>query len=151
MKLKWLFCMSGQRNYVFFTDRDLGKQFPDILIKAGINVERHADHFADNAKDEEWLTVIGKRGWYALTHDRRIRYKPNEIVSVKIFSVELFIIVGKAPFSELAQNFVLTHSQIRRFIDKNTRPFIAKIFRPDKTRRKAKSEPSGHVKMWVSF
>lgn len=72
-------------------------------------------------------------------------------MSVKIFSVGLFIIVGKVPFSGLAQNFVLTHSQIRRFIDKNTRPFIAKIFRPDKTRRKAKSEPSGHVKMWVSF
>ncbi len=151
MKLKWLFYMSGQHEYVFFTDRDLGKQFPDILKKAGIKIERHMDHFADEAKDEEWLAVVGKRGWYALTHNRRIRYTPNEIAAVKTFGVGLLIIVGKAPFSELAQNFVLTHAQIRKFIDKNTRPFIAKIYRPDKTRRKAKSEPSGHVKMWVSF
>lgn len=30
---------------VFFTDRDLGEQFPEILAAAGLNVERHADHF----------------------------------------------------------------------------------------------------------
>jgi len=28
---------------VFFTDRDLGLQFPAILRDAGIHVERHAD------------------------------------------------------------------------------------------------------------
>jgi len=97
-----------QRKYVFFTDRDLGKQFPDILKKAGVIVERHIDHFADNAKDPEWLTIVGNRGWYVLTHDRRIRYKPNEIAAVEKFSVGLFVIVGKAPFAELAQNFVFT-------------------------------------------
>jgi len=143
--------MSGQRNYAFFTDRDLGKQFPDILTKSGIIVERHADHFADDAKDEEWLTVIGKRGWYALSHDQGIRYKPNEIAAVKAFRVGLFIIVGKTPFSELAQNFVLTHSQIRRFIEKNTRPFIAKIYRPSESMNVAKSKKTGSVKMWVPF
>jgi predicted nuclease of predicted toxin-antitoxin system len=136
---------------VFFSDRDLGKQFPDILKKAGMIVERHSDHFADDAKDEEWLAEVGKRGWYVLTHDRRIRYKPNEIGAVEKFGIGLFTIVGKAPFAELAQNFVFTLPKIIKFIDKNPRPFIAKVYRPDKTRKKAKSQPSGYVKMWVSF
>ena len=94
--------MSAQHECVFFTDRDLGKQFPDILREAGVDIERHIDHFADDAIDEEWLTVIGKRGWYVLTHDRRIRYKPNEIAAVEKFRIGLFVIVGKAPFAELA-------------------------------------------------
>lgn len=33
-------------SYVFFTDRNLGKQFPAILAAAGLTVERHHDLFA---------------------------------------------------------------------------------------------------------
>lgn len=143
--------MSGQREYVFFTDRDLGKQFPAILKEAGVHVERHTDHFADDTKDEEWLSLIGKRGWYVLTHDRRIRHTPNEIAAVEKFEIGLFVIVGKAPFPELAYNFVLTLPNIIKFIENNPRPFIAKVYRPDKTRRKAKRQSAGLVKMWVSF
>ncbi|MGH9423743.1 MAG: hypothetical protein ACRD3J_27460 [Thermoanaerobaculia bacterium] len=64
-------------NEVFFTDRDLGTRFPEILRAAGLLVERHADHFAPDTPDEEWLEAIGRRGWVALTHDMRIRYKPQ--------------------------------------------------------------------------
>lgn len=61
----------------FFTDRDLGKMFPAILREAGILVERHADHFDQNEKDEVWLAEVGRRGWVALTHNLRIRYQPK--------------------------------------------------------------------------
>ena len=37
---------------VFFTDRDLGKKFPELLRAEGIQVEMHADHFAPTASDE---------------------------------------------------------------------------------------------------
>lgn len=67
---------------VFFTDRDLGKRFPEILSAAGLQVERHADHFAPDASDEEWLALVGSRGWVAVSHDRRIRYKPYELGAV---------------------------------------------------------------------
>jgi PIN like domain len=54
---------------VFFTDRDLGKKFPEILRAAGLRIERHMDHFRHDTPDEEWLWEIGKRKWIALTHD----------------------------------------------------------------------------------
>ena len=38
---------------VYFTDRDLGKQFPRILAEAGIAVERHGDLFRPEGSDEE--------------------------------------------------------------------------------------------------
>ena len=143
--------MSAPPDYVFFTDRDLGKQFPEILRKAGINVKSHGDHFADDAKDEDWLKIVGERGWYVLTHDRRMRYRSNEIDAISRFNIGMFVIVGKSPLAELAHNFVHTLHQIIRFISKNPRPFIAKIYRPDSKNIKTKSDASGYVKMWVSF
>ena len=43
---------------VFFTDRDLGNRFPDILSSAGLRVERHRDHFKPAISDEEWLAAV---------------------------------------------------------------------------------------------
>ena len=63
---------------VYFTDRDLGQQFPDILQAAGIEVERHRDHFADDELDEKWIAAVAKRGWIAITHDKAISRRPNE-------------------------------------------------------------------------
>jgi hypothetical protein len=143
--------MSAPREYVFFTDRDLGKQFPEILRNALIHVERHGDHFADDAKDEDWLKEVSQHGWYVLTHDQRMRYRPNEIAAIEKFKIGLFVIVGKAPMAELAQNFVFTFRQIIKFIEENPRPFIAKIYRPDQAKRESHVQPSGYVKLWVAF
>lgn len=143
--------MSVPPEYVFFTDRDLGKQFPAILKNVGIHVERHGDHFADDTKDEDWLKEISERGWYVLTHDRRMRYRSNEVDAIARFKIGMFVIIGKAPLAELAQNFVYTVHQIIKFIDKNPRPFIAEIYRPDIKKIKGKLRNSGYVKMWISF
>ena len=40
---------------VWFTDRDLGKRFPEILTAAGLTVERHHDLFPPYGPDEQWL------------------------------------------------------------------------------------------------
>jgi hypothetical protein len=84
--------------FVFFTDRDLGIAFPEILRDSGLTVERHRDHFPPACPDEEWLEVVGRRGWVALTHDTRIRYKPNQLEKVVQHNVRLLVLVGKATF-----------------------------------------------------
>lgn len=76
-------------SFVYFTDRDLGKRFPEILRLGGLTVERHDDHFPPDASDAAWLEQVGKRHWIALTHDRRIRYKPNERDAVMRHGVAL--------------------------------------------------------------
>jgi hypothetical protein len=47
---------------VFFTDRDLGTRFPDILSTAGLDVRRHADLFPDDCPDEVWLKAGAAKG-----------------------------------------------------------------------------------------
>jgi hypothetical protein len=115
---------------VFFTDRDLGTRFPAILRSAGLSVERHRDHFPPDARDEDWLAAVGARGWVALTHDRRIRYKPNELAAVVRHRVALLVIVGSAPYPELATAFVATLPRIESFLARHEPPLVGKVFRP---------------------
>jgi hypothetical protein len=133
-------------SFVYFTDRDLGKRFPDILRSSGLTVERHADHFAPDASDEAWLEAVGKRGWIALTHDRRIRYKPNERDAVMRHGVALLVIVGAASFPELARAFVGTMPRVERFLAEHEPPFIAKVYRPAPAQT-ARGVSAGHVEL----
>jgi hypothetical protein len=132
---------------VFFTDRDLGKQFPEILRSAGLTVERHLDHFAPDETDEAWLKVVGERGWIALTHDRRIRYKPNELAAVVRYDVVLLVIIGAAPYAKLARAFVATLTRVERFVATHSPPYIAKVFRPSPAET-ARDEAAGRVELW---
>jgi hypothetical protein len=132
----------------YFTDRDLGKQFGEILKAGGLTVERHSDHFAPDTPDEIWLAEVGRRGWIALTHDRRIRYKPNERAAVMRHGVGLLVIVGAAPFAELARAFLATLPGIEHFLDNHAPPFIAKVYRPSPHHIGQSSVSRGRVELW---
>lgn len=133
---------------VYFTDRDLGRRFPEILVSGGLDVRRHADHFAPDCPDEEWLKVIGENGWIAVTHDKRIRYKPNELAAVKKHGVALLVIVGKAPSPVLAKHFLDTAPRIEQFLLGKTAPLIAKVYRPTPTDLTRNANAPGTVKSW---
>jgi hypothetical protein len=133
---------------VYFTDRDLGKQFGAILRAGGLTVKRHADHFAHDTPDEVWLAEVGRRGWIALTHDRRIRYKPTERDAVMRHGVALLVIVGAARFPELARAFVTTLPRIERFLAGHEPPFIAKVYRPSPGKAARRSASPGRVDLW---
>ena len=135
--------------FVFFTDRDLGRRFPDVLQEAGIPVERHGDHFADDAADVEWITEVAARTWIALTHDKAISRRPNERDAVLQAGLGLMIVVGSAPYPELAANFVATLPRISAYLARHTPPFIARIYRPTPWELAKKRKPTGRVEHWL--
>jgi PIN like domain len=120
-------------NRVWFTDRDLGKQFPRILADAGLQVERHGDLFEPTGSDEEWLEHCGTKGRVAITHNSRIRYVPNELAAVRRFAVPLVVVIGQAPNAELARNFLNTLRRIEAMLDANPPPVILKVYRASPT------------------
>lgn len=135
-------------NPTFFTDRDLGKRFAGILAAGGLKVERHADHFAPACPDEEWLKAIGERGWIAITHDGRIRYKPNELAAVVRHRVSLLVVIGNAPYPVLAEHFVRTFPKISAFLAVHKPPFIAKVYRPTPSVLVRNPDASGDISLW---
>lgn len=131
-----------------FTDRDLGKRFPEILRAADIQVECHSNHFKHDTPDEEWLGEVGRRGWIVVTHDGRIRYKPNELAAVKAHKVQMLLVVGKARFPDLAEAFVATWPRIETFIGGHEPPYIAKVYRPSAKELLTTPIPPGRVELW---
>ena len=132
----------------YFTDRDLGKQFPALLAKAGLSVERHIDRFSAERSDEQWLEHCGSNGLVAISHNSRIRYVPNELAAVLRFKVALIIAVGQAPSAELARNFVRSISRIEAFLATYAPPFIAKVYRPTPSESTASAAVPGRIERW---
>lgn len=133
---------------VYFTDRDLGKAFPEILRTAGLTVERHRDLFPPDGSDEQWLEHCGRNGRIGITHNERIRYTPNELAAVVQHRVSLFVVVGKVPLAELARNFVNTLPKIQEFVDGHQPPYIAKIYRPTASELAQDPRAQGSVALW---
>ncbi|MCW5661662.1 MAG: hypothetical protein KIT60_28505 [Burkholderiaceae bacterium] len=136
------------RGPVYFTDRDLGKQFPARLREAGLVVERHADHFAHDTPDAQWLTAVGERGWIVVTHDERIRYKANELAAVIEHRIAMLLVVGHAPHAQLAEHFVQTIARIDAFVATHQPPYIAKVYRPTPKELALRPDAPGSVVHW---
>ncbi len=132
----------------FFVDRDLaGKQFLAILRAASLHAVDHNEHFGPETPDGEWLAFVASRGLVAITRDKLGRHS-LETRQLMEAGARAFVLIGKAPHPELAQNFVATIHKVRRFLRKNTGPFLAKVSRPNERDRRL-GRP-GSVRMWVS-
>lgn len=133
---------------VWFTDRDLGKRFPEILTSAGLTVERHQDLFPPDGSDEQWLEHCGRNGRIALSRNERIRYTPNQLAAVVQHRVALLIVIGKVPHAELARNFVNTLPRIEAFLNQHQPPFIAKVYRPPAPELARDPDIKGSILLW---
>jgi hypothetical protein len=91
---------------------------------------------------------VGRRGWVAVTHDTRIRYKPNELDAVVRHRVRLLVIVGKASFPDLADSFVATRARIETFLSQAQAPFIAKVYRASPTELEQDPTAAGRIEHW---
>jgi len=112
-----------------FLDRFLGTKTVAVALRnAGSKVEVHDDHFAQDATDETWLTVVGKRGWIVLTKDRRIRFRAIERAALINAVVRAFVLTaGDINGAAMAAVFLKALPKILRFSAKYASPFIATI------------------------
>lgn len=84
-----------------------------------------------------------------LTHDERIRYKPNERAAVMRHGVRLLVVQGRAPYAQLAEWFVQTLPRVEAFMVAHSAPCIAKVQRPTPKELAANPAAPGRVTLWV--
>ena len=103
----------------------------DILRAADLKVEVHDDHFAQDAPDSEWLAAAGKNNWIVITRDERIRYRAAEKQAIRRAKVRAFVLAAQGDLRAemLAQNFLKAVRKVRRIVEQQKPPFIAKISR----------------------
>jgi predicted nuclease of predicted toxin-antitoxin system len=121
---------------VFFIDRSLGiEPLRTELIKTGLVVEIHDDHFARDAEDRVWLQAVGERGWVVLTKDQRLRYRPLEIATLRASRVRVFVLTaGNLRGSEIAAVFLTALPRICQLLNEVPGPFLARVSRPGHVR-----------------
>ena len=116
---------------VLFLDRNLGKHIiPDRLRSEGMKVEVHDEHLPPDAPDEDWIALVGRMGWVALTKDKNIRYRMAEIDSIRKNSARIIVIRARnATGPEIAETLVRGRHRIAWFVKNTPAPFVAAIYR----------------------
>lgn len=95
-----------------------------------------------------WLRVVGERGWVVLTQDRHIRYRAEETRALLEARTAVLLLVGQLPQVEWAETLLHSYSRVRRFLARQEPPFIAKLHRPDVTRKS--TDRGGALELWLS-
>jgi hypothetical protein len=99
-----------------------------VLKNAGVQVERHLDHFARGTPDEDWLPFVGTNGWILLTSDGKIRYRSNEKKAVIENSVRMFYFSNNNMSGEqMATAIEKALPKIYKLCAKQQPPFFAAI------------------------
>ena len=114
--------------YTFYLDRALESDLVrQALVEMGARVQCHRDHFADDARDVDWLPVIGRRGWVILSKDQFNWLERMAIINAK---ARAFLLSrGELRGAEMAEILVKALPEVLRTLDLTTPPFIAKIYR----------------------
>ncbi len=116
---------------VFFIDRSLGVEpVRTELVKSGLKVEIHDEHFARDEEDRIWLRTVGERGWVVLTKDQRLRYRPLEIAALRAGKSRVFVLTaGNLRGIEIAAVFLAALPRICKVLLSLPGPFVARISR----------------------
>lgn len=114
-----------------YLDRNLGKHvIADALREAGATVEIHDDHLPLNAPDEDWIALVARNRWIAITKDKNIRYRAAEIAAIKEHGAMVIVVRAKnATGAELGKILSSSLARIQRFAEIHQSPFVAGIDR----------------------
>jgi predicted nuclease of predicted toxin-antitoxin system len=112
----------------FYVDRCLGKAVPKALQDAGARVERHDDHFAQNALDEDWIPEVSRRGWVILTKDKNIRRTAGEREAALTSKARIFTLSsGNMQGQVMAALFVSRLADMEKMANEHPPLFVAVV------------------------
>ena len=95
-----------------------------------MKVEAHDEHLPPDAPDEDWIALVGRMGWVALTKDKNIRYRTAELDSIMRNAARVIVIRARnATGSDIAELLVKGRHRIARFAARTPAPFVAAIDR----------------------
>ncbi len=103
------------------------------LVKAGLVVEIHDDHFDRDEEDRVWLAAAGEQGWVVLTKDQKLRYRPLEISALRASKARVFVLTaGNLRGAEIGAVFLAALPQMCKILESHPGPFVASISKSGK-------------------
>ena len=103
----------------------------EALTAVGIKFTPHHDHFERACADDDWLPVVGMKGWVVVTRDKRIRHKPNELQALKQNSVIAIVLSSgssnQASAADTAELLLRTLPKLMRMIKASKPPLVLTV------------------------
>jgi hypothetical protein len=115
--------------FTFFVDRSFGgRVVASRLQRAGHAVERHDEHFSQDADDTLWIATCGQRQWVILTKDGRISTNRLEREALLSSGTAAFIL-GRADLTgeQMADSLLLAMPRVHRALRRFDVPSIGSI------------------------
>jgi hypothetical protein len=117
----------------FFFDRCFGQKLPKLISGASppFGVEWHdkqGSSFPQDATDDEWLSVVGAKGWIVLTHDKKFHVDSVALQAVRQHKVACFYIGGGAyPVWNKFVLFARAYRVMMNRIENQPAPYIFRV------------------------
>lgn len=112
----------------FFVDHNLSPQLANGMKAFGEDVVHLTEFFPEFAKDTEYLPRVGSEGWFLVTRDKRIRYRPAEREALMEHGVGAFFMGGKnRNRCQLIQQLVRNWPRMKELAHKTPVPFAFQI------------------------
>ena len=104
---------SQPESLTLFIDRNSGGRiFRDLLTSQGLRVILHDDEFPQAAADEDWLAVVGQKGWVIITGDNATTKSPLFLQQLASSQAHVIILLGlNGKTAEGKAHCILEHYQ----------------------------------------
>lgn len=95
-------------------------------MKPPFKVECHYRmKFKDNTPDDEWLSIVGTKGWAVLSHDARFHRDSSALEAIKQFKIACFYIWGgQVPIWDKVRVLTATYPKIKHVVNSERPPYI---------------------------
>ena len=118
----------------FLIDENLSAKMARSLRSIDQDVDHVTEVLPQGSPDTEVLEFAGANGYFLITKDNRIRYKPNEKAALKKHKVGVFLLGGKnVGFFETYQQLIRNWGKILECAAETRRPFVRRIRRTGST------------------
>lgn len=133
---------------VLFFDRSIGVKIPQELridgVSLRVDIEYHDEHFSQESHDDDWLPVIGQRGWIVVGKDRSYHKNMSERLAIIQYKVGCFYLGAANAKTEVLKDLLLRRlDRIIQLSEATERPFIYRVPLGGNIDRVALHEPPG--------
>jgi hypothetical protein len=93
---------------------------PPFVVKS-----HFGEKFKDEMPDDEWLKIVGARGWTVLSHDARFHLDSAALTAIKQFKVGCFYLWGgQVPVWDKVGLLTTIFPKIKKISSSEKRPYI---------------------------
>lgn len=107
------------------------------MLKGPFEVRSHdGERFPDSMPDDEWLNIVGEKGWIVCSHDAKWHSEAAPLKAIQQHKIGCFYLHGASlPAFYKLKSFARNYEKIEAVIKSERAPFIYRVTQQNRLRR----------------